>query len=59
MIEVVKALARRPAGREAILELPCVVRAITSGKREVRKQHSLRRGRKLASIAANAARAKG
>lgn len=59
----VQALARRPAGRAAILELPCVVRAITSGKREVRKKHSLRRGNKLASLAAaanaNAARAKG
>ena len=59
LIEVVHSLARRPAGREAILKLPCVVRAITYGKREVQKRNRLSRGEKLAKIASKAARSKG
>ena len=59
LIEVVRAFARRPAGREAILKLPCVVRAITYGKREVQKRNQLRRDENSAKIVSKAAQSKG
>ena len=59
MDTVVRALARRPVGRQAILNSPTVVRAINENKKSVRRQHKCNRDKKLSKLVAMAARAKG
>ena len=56
---VVRHLARSSIGREAILNSPTVVRAMTHGKRQVKKECNLLREKQLRELAAKASHAKG
>ena len=59
MDSMLRTLARRPAGRSAILNSPTVVRALTHSKRQNDRTWRLRRGEELAQLAAKTAQAKG
>lgn len=56
---MIRTLARRPSGREAIRNSPTFVRAIALGKREAKRSVQLKRGKELAKMAAKASHAKG
>ena len=56
---MIRTLSRRPAGRDAILNSPLVVRAITRSCCQIKKTYKLRRGEELAKLAAKASQAKG
>ena len=56
---IIRTLSRRPAGRDAILNLPLVKRAITQSTRQVKKTYRWSRGEELAKLAAKASQAKG
>ena len=56
---VICTLARRPAGRQAILDSPAVVRAITSNRREVKQTYRLQRGKEMDELVRKTSQAKG
>ena len=57
--KTIQILARRSAGRQAILNSPIVVRAITSNRREVKRDFQSKRGETMLKMAAKASQAKG
>ena len=59
IVEMIRTLSRRPAGRQAILNCPTVLREITSNKRQVSQSHRLRRGKEMVKMVGMASRAKG
>ena len=56
---MLRTLARRPAGREAILNSPTVVRAITQSSREAKRTVGSQRGKQLAELSSKISQAKG
>lgn len=59
IVEMIRTLSRRPAGRQAILTCPTVLRAITSNKRQVSQAHQSRLGKEMMKMAAIKSQAKG
>lgn len=55
---VVRTLARRPAGREAIMNSPTVVRALTSNRRKGQRTCSERRDKQFSKLAKQTSQAK-
>ena len=59
VVTMIRTLSRRPTGRDAILNSPLVVRAMTQSQRQIKKAYKWRRGEELAKLAAKASQAKG
>ena len=59
MKPLLSALAKRPAGSEAILNSPLVVRARTQSNREVRRILKLKEDKKISKFTKQIAQAKG